>query len=342
MTEGRCLATLGAFDDRGDGWLVELDVDRPAPREVVRFEPPAPLRVPGKGFTGGAWLPDGRLALCASAAICLVADGAVVDLWASPGFNDLHGLAADGDRVWVVNTGLDAVEIFDLGGRFVGALALEPHWLASRRMNGQTPSRAAWPGLLDARWSGTLPDFTPEAPAGDYYRDNGAPFARRRVRDRLHPNHVALVDGRPWITCLAPSAVIDGVDFRIRARFDAPPHDGLPRGDRIWFTRVDGVVEARALDDPARCVERHDVSAAAQIFGWCRGLHVTDELLWVGFTEMRRPARFAWSRAPLTATATAVVCLDRKSSALVRRFDLDDGGRHIKVGGLLAPGGAGR
>ncbi len=51
----RVWVTLGYFDERGDGTIVELDASDGSVREVLSFDPPESLRVPHKGFTGAAW-----------------------------------------------------------------------------------------------------------------------------------------------------------------------------------------------------------------------------------------------------------------------------------------------
>ena len=106
-----CLAALGAFAGAGDGWIVELDAERGTIDEVAHISPPAELAVPGKGLTGLAWLPDGRLAVSAAAGVFLLHGGRVQQTWAMPSFNDLHGLAHYRDRVYLVNTGLDAIGV---------------------------------------------------------------------------------------------------------------------------------------------------------------------------------------------------------------------------------------
>ena len=58
MSEYRCWATLGAFDEKGDGRIVELDANTGTVNEIMQFEQPPQLRVVGKGFTGGSSFPS--------------------------------------------------------------------------------------------------------------------------------------------------------------------------------------------------------------------------------------------------------------------------------------------
>lgn len=329
----RCLAALGAFDGAGDGWIVELDAERGTIDEVAHISPPAGLAVPGKGLTGLAWLPDGRLAVSAAAGVFLLHGGRVQQTWAMPSFNDLHGLAHYRDRVYLVNTGLDAIDVVDLDGRFQGQFGFDPLWLTAQRQAGRFPDRAEWARLLDTRWSGRGSRFEPRTLDGGYYGSDG-PWPTRKVPDRVHPNAVTRVDGGLWVTSLALCAVVDVMDWRLVARFDAPPHDGQATEDALWATRIDGVVEARHLAEPEQVIRRLDVSALSGVHGWCRGLHLDARCIWVGFTAIRRRPRYPWDRAPYSSTRTAVVCLDRASGEVRRVFELAIGGRHLKVGGL--------
>lgn len=354
-------ATLGFFDDRGDGCVVALDLVDGRVSTVIEHDPPADLRVPGKGFTALTWMGaagDSDLLVCGACAIYrfggrsgLVLKGTL----RSPGFNDLHGVHVAGDRIHVTNTGLDAVETFDTDGRFLGSTGFEAGWLVGERLDGRTPSRNDWARLHAAGWSAEPAAFEPEIPEGAYYsvgggnrsiapetgsgqtrRSDSAPFSRRQQRDYVHPNHAVVVDGHLLVTSLVRQSVTDLTDWRVVAHFDSPPHDGVRDGDRLWFTRVDGFVEARAIGDLERVVERHDITALTGVSGWCRGILVTAEHLWVGFTAIRERPGHPWHRGAFEATRTAVVVLDRRTGKTLNVFDLGVPGRHSKVFGLVA------
>jgi len=337
MSEDRCWATLGAFDEKGDGRIVELDANTGTVNEIMQFEQPPRLRVAGKGFTGGTWLSDGKLAVCGASAVYFFVDGVHKDTWALPSFNDLHGLCAHGNRIYVVNTGLDTIDVFNLDGQFRGSHSFETPWLATSRILGDYPERSAWSSLHDGHWNGEWPKFEPETLKGPYYSEGkDLPFNQRRVRDLVHLNHAMVIDERLLVTSLARKEVIEVDSWCTVARFDTPPHDGVVLRDSVWFTRIDGWVESRSRADLNRITECIDISEKTGIYGWCRGLRVTENLLWVGFTAIHHSPRYTWNRVPFASTQTAVVCIERSTNDIVARFELDSDERHVKVGALLA------
>lgn len=332
--------TLGYFDERGDGAVIELDANSGKSCEVLHFDAPAALRVPAKGFTGACWMGEAGqsdLLICGPAAVFqfdrnLQHAGSL----ALPSFNDLHGVHCAGDRIYVVNTGLDCVDVFDRQGCFVGSHSFEAAWLMGPRQAGDTPSRDDWHRLHGIGWRGDGYVFDPARPTESYYRGGESePFHRRQQRDYVHPNHVCVHNGRVLVTSLVRRGVIDVADWRQVIEVASPPHDGLIRDGGLYMTRVDGFVERRncaALGEPGDII---DVTVLSGVSGWCRGIHVDDQLLWVGFTQIREKPGHVWDRDDFSKTSTAVVALDRKSGAVVRIFDLATPGRHSKVFALL-------
>lgn len=338
----RVLATLGYFDASGEGVLMEVDLARETARSVARGMPPEPLRVPGKGWTGMAWtgtVGQADLVVCGFNALYRLAppDFRLTGVLHQPCMNDLHHVACDGERLLVANTGLDSVEVYSLGGAYLGGYRTQPDWLAATRLGGHTPARADWGALLAPGWSGTTPDPRFETPSGAYYTEPAgtAPFHRRVVRDFVHPNHVAVVGSQVLVTRLQDRAVVD-VAALCPVVTDTPghPHDGELDGDVFWITCVDGLIVGYAVEGgrvTGREVRRLDVAALTGRRGWCRGLRATPEYLVVGLTELRHPPRYEWRGGALAGTETAVLCLDKRSGRLVARVDLGDRVRHSKL-----------
>lgn len=344
----RLLVTVGYFDASGEGRLVEIDLERGTQETRLAYAPPEPLRVPEKGFTGAAWRgPPGAstLFVCGPSALYLVDPSAwsVAAIWHQRCMNDLHHVAVTDDRVYVVNTGLEAIDVFSLDGLFVGSHALHPGWLTAARQGGFSPARDALPGLLDARFpKEAFQATTPEAPLDAYYSPGSsaepAPFWLRKVRDYVHPNHVTVHKDQLLVTRLLDRAVDDVTTFR-RVIEDTPglPHDGLVHGDRFWLTCVNGLAIAYAIEGgrvTGREVERVDVFAAGHT-GWCRGLAVTSEHVVVGLTAIRQMPRYRWCDRPFEETETSVLCIDRVTGRLARRIELDEGARHPKIFSVL-------
>lgn len=331
----KALVTGGYLDQGGDGvvWLVDLAAGR---AEIfLRWTPPAHLHVPTKGFAGGSLAADGLLYVAAHAAVVRIdpARAVVTGVLHQPCMNDLHHVAAVEDRLYVSNTGLGAVDVFDLKGSFLGSHALLPAWANTRRIAGDDfpaespPVHPGWSGEPPAPWS------TPREDDGYHAADRrSAPFHQLKVPDHLHVNHVAQVGGRLVATCFADGALRDLVRFAVSARFDGHfLHDGVVHGDSFWITAIDGkVIEL----DAATFQERRRIDAfATGHHGWCRGLAVTDDHLAVGMTEVRPTfmPRHRWSDRAPAGSETSVLLLDRRDGRLLSHVDLTDVDRHAKL-----------
>jgi hypothetical protein len=344
----RFLVTVGYFDASGEGRLVEIDFERGTQTTRLAYAPPEPLRVAEKGFTGAVWSGSpgaSTLFVCGASAVYQVdpKSWTITAIWHQRCMNDLHHVAVTKERVYVVNTGLEAIDVFSLDGLFLGSHALHPGWLSAARQDGFSPARDVLPALLDARWPPhTTETLTQEASVADYYAPPDASgalsFSRRKVRDYAHPNHVAALDGQVLVTRLLDRAVDDVTTFR-RVIADAPglPHDGLVDGDRFWITCVNGLAVAYAIERgrvTGREIERLDVFAAGHT-GWCRGLALTRDYLVVGLTSIRRMPRYRWCERPFEETETSVLCVERATGRLAGRIELEDGGRHPKIFSVL-------
>jgi hypothetical protein len=73
----------------------------------------------------------------------------------------------------------------------------------------------------------------------------------------------------------------------------AGPHDGIHHGDAIYFTSVDGhIIQIDAATLKMRqAIDLNAAEGTEQPLGWCRGLFVTGDIAWVGFSRLR-PTRF--------------------------------------------------
>jgi hypothetical protein len=344
----KVLVTLGFFDVSGEGRLVEVDLERGKQETRLAYTPPEELRVPEKGFTGAAWrgaAGASTILVCSASAVHEVEPGSwrVAATWHQRCWNDLHHVAVDGDRVYVVNTGLESIDVLSTDGVFLGSHALHPGWFSAARQAGLSPPRESVPALLDARWPPRAVEATfADAPTADYYSPRDAladlPFGRRKVRDYSHPNHVAVHAGRLLVTRLLDRAVDDVTPFR-RVIEGTPglPHDGIVEGDRFWITCVNGLVVAYAIEGgrvTGREVERVDVFATGHT-GWCRGLAVTPGQLVVGLTAIRRMPRHRWCDRPFEETETSVLSIERATGRLASRVELDERARHPKIFTIL-------
>ena len=335
----KLLVTGGYFDDGGDGvvWLVDLAEERAD--VLLRWTPPAHLRVPGKGFAGGTLTPDGTLYLAAHAAV-VRADprhAEVTGIIHQPCMNDLHHVAHHGGLLYVANTGLSAVDVFGADGTFRGSHALLPAWANARRMGGEDPPEGEPP--VAPGWSGRAPDpWAPTTPSDGYLDADrrAAPFHQLKVRDHLHVNHVAFADGRVLATCFADGTLRDLATFRpVHHVPGAFLHDGVVDGPSFWLTAIDGTL--LELDRADFSERRRLATFATGHFGWCRGLAVTSEHLAVGLSEVRAGhlPRHGWADVEPAGSETSVLLLDRADGRLLARVDLTGAARHSKLYSLL-------
>lgn len=305
----RWWVTLGDFES-DEGRIVELDEHSPCPREVSRYVPSRERSTHGKGLTGATLADDGLLVCSFNAVHHVDAGGALRDVIVRPDFNDLHHVVSAGDRIWVSNTGLDRVDVFDANGTFVGA-------------HGLVPSDEEHQRRFDALTTGPYYSQSPDLP-----------FHRRRVRDVVHPNHVALVGGRAIVTEFETRRLRRLDDFRVVVE-ETPgyPHDGQSFDDALWISCTNGLTVAYRVSGqlPWREVERLDVFSATGRTGWCRGLWVGTSVIVVGLTRITRAPRVKWCDRPFEGTETSVVVLDRATGALVTRWDLSRFGGHPKI-----------
>lgn len=173
-----------------------------------------------------------------------------------PRFNDVHHVApSPTGTLLVANSGLDTVVETNLDGDVLGE----------------------WNVLDEDTWALHDPDVD--------YR-----IGVDLKPHRGHPNYVFFLDGDAWATRFQFQDAIDVADPTRRIDIGGERvHDGVVRGDAVYFTTVDGyVVEVGADDllvrrrwDLAARDDRHDT------LGWCRGLSFDQDGCWVGFSRVR-------------------------------------------------------
>ena len=109
-----------------------------------------------------------------------------------------------------------------------------------------------------------------------------------------HPNHVFYIDGRPWATRFEQRDAIslDDPSDRIDIGLERL-HDGLVEGDRVYFTTVDGkvVIADTGTRKVLEVVDLTRFHPADTRLGWCRGIHIEGDRMWVGFSRIR-PTKF--------------------------------------------------
>lgn len=336
----KALVTGGYFDDSGEAVVWLADFASEEARVLTRWTPPPHLRVAGRGFTGGSLDDDGTLYVGCHAALARIDtdSGEVTGVLHQPCMNDLHHVLVDAGRLYVANTGLGSIDVFDVDGRFLGSHAALPAWVNRRRMRGEDPTD--FDQVTKVGWDGIAGSFQPRPTVDDGYHEPdraGLAFHKCRVPDHLHLNHVCRSGRRLLATSFSTGRLFDVHDLEtVWHQPDAYLHDGLLRNGQHWLTSIDGKVFA--VD-----AETFVTTSTISVFdttgrtGWCRGLAVLDQSLLVGLTEVR-PERLPghrWSEAKPETSETSVLMVDRQSGALLARVDLTDHARHAKIYSVL-------
>lgn len=171
-----------------------------------------------------------------------------------PTFADLHHVYCNGERLWVVCTGLDIVEELDLDGNLINQYQVAD-------------------------------DVTDRYDLTQDYR---------RVAETKphtsHPSYINEVDGRFLVTLQRKRSVIDlHTGETVFDGFPGPIHDGSTHGEHLYYTSVNGhVIRTNPQFD---AVESFDTFAlfGRRNPGWCRGLCVTNNgHVLVGYTRSRQ------------------------------------------------------
>jgi hypothetical protein len=266
-------------------------------------------------FKGGT-LEDGRLYVCTSteALVYAVPEFNRVGYVSLPCFNDLHHVSPTREgALLAVSTGLDMVVEFSPKGvvsREWGVLGTDPWTRFSKQ--------------VDYRLVATTKPH------------------------RSHPNFVFQIDQDIWVTRFVQRDAICLTHPCQRIEIGVEkPHDGLVRGDKIYFTTVDGhlvIVDKKTLQ-VAEVVDLNLIDNERHaLLGWCRGLCVVDEkLVWVGFTRVRKTKfkeNINWVKHAFRATEkpTHIALYDLAARKRLQEVDLEPYGMNLIFGIFPAEG----
>jgi hypothetical protein len=224
-------------------------------------------------------------------------DFAVQHYISLPRFNDVHHVRpSTNGTLLVVNTGLDQLIEMKLDGSVVGE----------------------WNALGKDPWEG----FDRSV---DYRKvDSTKPY-------ESHPNHVFLLDGEVWLTRFKQKDAISVADPTRRIDIGVERvHDGVPYGDHVYFTAVDGHI-AVADKNTLEVVELVDLGTlerGGQTLGWCRGIAPGDDGVWVGFSRLRATAtreNIAWVKGGFRKSlSTHIARYDLNKRTLEQRIELEE------------------
>ena len=238
----------------------------------------------------------------------------IVDQFAHPYFHDVHDVCPLPDGGFAVSaSGVESVLVFSAQRELVAHHDL-----------------------------GSVP-FKDRYPAGDLRRVPADQFKPHSH----HPNHVFALNGTLWATVFTQQEAVElGGGARI-ALPEGPPHDGRLREGVLWFTTVTGHVIGVDPNTLERVVHLNlnELIAAPGVLGWCRGIEVVGDRMFVGFTMLRKTAsrellRWLVKGAAGVKLPTRVVELDWPRRAVVQEFVVGNsaGGTIYSINALPEPG----
>jgi hypothetical protein len=215
-----------------------------------------------------------------------------------PWFNDVHHVRpSPSGNIVVANAGLEMVLEITTSGDVVNV----------------------WNALGEDPWE----RFDP---ARDYRKVSTKPH-------RAHPNFTFYLDFERWATRFHQG---DAVSLPVPGRSvwlsDERIHDGVLHDGRLYFTTVDGkivIVDA----DTLRVMETVDLTRFhpdRTLLGWCRGVLVDEDRIWVGFSRIR-PTQFrenvSWvARGFRREKPTHIACYDLQWRACLAEINLEPAG----------------
>ena len=238
-----------------------------------------------------------------------------------PSFNDLHHVVpTPWETILVAVSGLDLVQELRLDGEVL----------------------REWDVLGGDTWK----KFNKTI---DYRMRNTKPH-------QSHPNHLFLLEDEIWVTRFYQKDAISLRDPSRRIDIAVgTPHDGLVHGDFIYFTTVNGyvLIANRKTLKIEQILNLNEIHNHACPLGWCRGILVEDDNLWIGFSRIR-PTKLRenveWVKRGLKAKLkpvlpqtllqgskwihsslrrempTHVACYDLKSKLCLSRFNVENHG----------------
>lgn len=232
-------------------------------------------------------------------------------LCSHPCFHDLHSVAAFGGGALVTSTGNELVLALDPAGE------IRERWALGAPVDEALDHRPLPPGSLKPH--------------------------------RVHPNYACQVGERILVTGLRDQRCRDLLDPSfVLSLPQGPPHDGRLREDRLWFTTTNGWVVACCPRSGAQelALQIGACEGGEGLGGWCRGIEVAGDRLWIGLSRVRRSRLRDVARTALrpligSVRSARVVEIDWRQQRVLREFPLDAPGGAEIYGLTLHAGGEG-
>ncbi len=299
-------AHFGDWYEYESAVMLRVDTQTGGTQQVMEYQTPAaecPPDEPAILYKSGTRVGD-RLYLTTQTEVMVhrLPDLALEHRISLPSFNDVHHVRPTGTGTLLVAvTGLDMVTEVTLGGEVV------------REWNVYQPGASVW---------------------GDRFQQGTDYRLVPTTKPHLaHPNHVFHIDDEPWATRFQQRDAIslDDPSRRIDIGLERI-HDGIVYGDQVLFTTVDGkvaIADTRSLE-MIEVIDLREMHPADLLLGWCRGLLLDGDRLWVGFSRMRA-TRFrdnvAWVKNRFRRyLGTHVACYDLRERRCLAQIDTEAAG----------------
>jgi hypothetical protein len=283
------------------GLILRVEPEREEVSTVfTHVSPPDVVGEDGAVSFQASTLHDGRLYTCTETEVMVYALPGFerLEYVSLPCFNDVHHVRRSlRGNFLVANAGLEMIVEVTPQGKIVEALSTL----------GENP----W-----ARWDRRT----------DYRKLNMKPH-------RAHPNYVFYLGDEVWATRFEQGDAISVSPEGRRVDVSSERiHDGVLHEGRLYFTTVDGkivIVDADSLErlETIDLTSFHD---DRMLLGWCRGILVDGDRLWVGFSRIR-PTRFranvAWAaRGFRHSKPTHIACYDLARRECLTETELESAG----------------
>lgn len=285
-----------------------------------------------KGLAGASWRGDGRL-LATTECELLELDVAPLRLTGTRSFpflNDVHHVAASEDRIFVCNTGLDCIEVFDCDWKLVDTIDLLGP--ISRRLRYSSTSlyykikrgyeqlRGWRPAYAHLSRRPLFPNTRKLLVRNAYRRkDRELRFSLFRPHI-LHPNHVLTLDDDVWVTINTTGEIVSLKSGRIIARgLGRRIHDGIVSDGEHFTTNANTnrvIVHEFQPDGPSLGVKRIDKCVMPRSGGFLRGLAVIEDTVFVGLSARRGGAA--------NHPAGRIVALDRATLQITDSWEIPE------------------
>ena len=216
-----------------------------------------------------------------------------------PHFNDLHHVRpTPAGNLLVVNTGLDMVMEITLEGEVL----------------------REWNVLGEEPWD----RFSREV---DYRK---VPSTKPHL---AHPNFSFYIGDEAWVTRFEQRDAICLTDPRKRIEIGLErPHDGVPHGERVYFTTVNGhvVIANHRTRQVEEIIDLNELTPENAVLGWCRGIAFDGDKAWIGFSRLR-PTKWrgnvSWvTRGFKDVLPTRIACYDLARKECLTNIELEEYG----------------